>query len=180
MNTDQAIALTEARIGPREITNIEGEEVEAWLNSARQRFAREKLEEGSKDYQRTDPLTLGLDGSVALPADAFEESVSRVTHASDTLPFVMMETREAFDYDGSGEYSLCAVENRKIYTKPKRGVDAPLSGDIMATIIFIPTLGTLLAKDEGRFVDHCAELAQERWKFNPVGKDSKRPVSRES
>lgn len=176
MTIGEAVALTEARVGRRENTNIESEEVEAWLTTSRQRFAREKFEEKCKDYQREDTLTLGLDGSVAIAADAFEDSVSRVTHASDTLPFVKCESREDFDYDASGQYGLYAVENRKIYTKPKRGETTILSGDILATIIFIPTLGAILTKDEGRFIDHCVEVAQERWKFNPVGRDSKSGV----
>jgi hypothetical protein len=189
MNTAQAIALLEARIGPRENTNIESEEVEAWLNTALQRLSREKYEEGSKDYQRDETLTLGLDGSVALPDDAYADPadeekrirpVTRVTHSSDGLPFVWMDSREDMDYDACGEYSLFTIENRTIYTKPKRGETTVVSGDITATIIIIPVLGSLLAKDEGRFIDTVTEIGHERLKLNPIGRDSRKRVSNES
>jgi hypothetical protein len=190
MNIVQAIALLEARIGPREVTNIESEEVEAWLNTALQRLSREKYEQGSKDYQLDETLTLGGDGSVALPDDAYADPadeekrirpVTRVTHASDSLPFVWMDSREDMDYDACGEYSLFTIENRTIYTKPKRGSETTvLSGDITATIIIIPALGSVLAKDEGRFIDIVTEIGHERLKLNPIGRDSRKRVSNES
>jgi hypothetical protein len=180
MNIARAIALLEARIGLREVTNIESEEVEAWLNTALQRLGREKFDDKIKDYQIEDALTLGLDGSVALPEDAFEDSVSRITHESDTYPFVMAANREEMDYDACGEYSLATVENRKIYTKPKSGVAAPLSGDINVTYFIIPTIGGLLDKDEGRFMDLVVEIAHERIKINPIGRDTRKVVKSES
>ena len=63
MTIDQVVALTEARVGPRELTNIESEELEAMIDAARNRAAREAYKAGFRSLtEKVYSLTLDANG----------------------------------------------------------------------------------------------------------------------
>lgn len=174
MNKAQAVAHLESRIGPREEINVESEDMEDYINSALQRTTEDLATSvHASDFQREDAIVLDGAGAAAVPADFLPGYIIRISHASDPNDFIILENKGEFNFVSCTEFSYASIETRKIYTKPKDGVDAPLTGNLNVEGIFIPAIGALDDKYEDIFLNHLTEIAAERLKLNPIGRDKR-------
>lgn len=172
MTIAQFIALVEARIGAREYTNIEAEEVEAFVSTALQR-ATEQIAESvhASDVQRT--ATVALTAGVGdLPDDFLPGYVSRVHHAAYTHDFTLYQEKRDLLWHYASEFGAVAIEGLALHTVTPDGGE-PITGDIEVTGIYVPAIGSWPSKHEGVLIDQAVELAQERWKINKPGRDMK-------
>ena len=174
MNVAQAIAHLEARFGPPEKTGIEPHEVEAWIASALERTKEWAHSNGhGADLERQDPVPLGAEGEAAIPNDMLAGRITGVNHDSSPFDFVDAGDRGGLMFVFAESFGYYAVDSGKVWTKGPGGASDPLTGELLITGVFNPTLGTLPEKLEPYFVDLLTEIAAERKKLNPIGRDPK-------
>jgi hypothetical protein len=174
MTVDQVIAHLESRIGPVEETGIEPQDIEAMIDTALERTKEWVLENGHQaDLERTEDVALGAEGECDIPTDILAGRVTGINHESTPYDFTRLGDRGSLQFTFADDFGYYAVEAGKIWTKGPRTVQGPLTGNAAVTGIFKPTLGTLDGKLEPYFHDQMAELAGERMKENPVGRDAR-------
>lgn len=177
MTADQLIAYTEARVGPRELTNIEPEELEAMIDTARNRAAREAYKAGYRSLtEKVYNLTLDANGKADFSAqtDLLPESIpvcNDIQHATvnaavglpfDILPNVGM--LKAVHPDS--ELAYAAVGDQAVYTAYPAGTLANGS-TLLVRANKIPTLGAWPSQISDRLIDAMVELHGERMKALP-------------
>jgi hypothetical protein len=174
VNIAQAIAHLESRFGPPEETGIEPHDVEDWIPTALERAKEWAVEHGHEaDFQRQDSVALGAQGESVIPSDMLAGRVTCINHANSLYDFTNVGSRAGLQFVFASVIGCYAVESGKVWTKAPAGLGDPLSGDLLITGIGAGTLGTLKAAAEPYFLDLLTEIAAERKKLNPIGRDRK-------
>ncbi|MGA9771663.1 MAG: hypothetical protein WBV94_21715 [Blastocatellia bacterium] len=177
MNTDQVIAYVESRVGPREVTSIEPEEIEAMIPAARTRAAREAWKEGFRGLtDKVYSLTLDANGKADFSAqtDLLPESVplcNDIQHATVNaavgLPFEILASVGALKaVRPTSQLAYAAVGEQAVHARYPAGT-LTNGSTLLVRANKIPTLGAWPTQIEDRLLDAVVELVKERMGLLP-------------
>lgn len=183
MNIASLIQYVEDRVGQREVTNIESEELESMINAARTRAAREAYKADHRSLtENVYSLTLGAADAQGIQqapftaqTDLLPESIpvcSDIQHATVAavagagLAFeILGEVSDLKAVRSRSLLAYAAVGAQAVHTRWPSGTMAT-SSTLLVRACKIPTLTAWPTQIEDRLIDAMIELVQERIKAN--------------
>src|ERR1051325_11047943 len=154
MTVDRSVALLESRIGPREMTNIESEEVEAMINTARHRAAREAFKSDHRALaENVYNLTLGAadaqgvqKASFSSNSDLLTESIpycKDIQHATVNaavgLAFeILPHVSDLRAVRSTSQVAYAAVGDKAVYTRYPAGPGLAAAAGLLVRAVQVP------------------------------------------